>query len=243
VDAAWPDQPADRGTLAVDGGTFDLVDCVVGATDGAALYLGAEVPVRKGTDGWAFVVAHIIEGSVAEGANVDLRVDADYRHALSAGHTACHLASLALNAQLATAWTKEVQLDGLGRPNFDGIAIETSTIGEYGSVDVYRVGKSLRKRGFTPAALDDLDAIVSGANAQLAEWVASGAEVTIAREGDGLTSRREWRCELPGHPVSIPCGGTHLPSLAELASLTISLAADEIAGALELRMTTVAATS
>ena len=243
VDAAWPDQPADRGILLVDGDSFDIVDCVVGATDGTALYLGADVPVRKGTEGWAFVVVHIIEGSVIEGATADVRVDVDYRRALSAGHTACHLASLALNAQLASAWTKEVQLDGLGHPNFDGIAIETSTISEYGSVDVYRIGKSLRKRGFTPAALDDLAAVADGANAQLAQWVTSAAEVTIAREGDGLTSRREWRCALPGHPVSIPCGGTHLASLAELASVTVSLAVEEIAGAVEVRMTTTATTS
>jgi alanyl-tRNA synthetase len=253
VDAAWPDQPADRGTLVVNGVTFDIVDCVVGATDGTALYLGADVPVRKGTEGWAFVVAHIIEGAavegsavegaVVEGATAQVRADADYRRALSAGHTACHLASLALNAQLTSAWTKEVQFDGLGHPNFDGIAIETSTIGAYGSVDVYRIGKSLRKRGFTPAALDDLAAVADGANSLLAQWVTSAAEVTIAREGEGLTSRREWRCALPGHLVSIPCGGTHLASLAELASVTVSLATEEIVGAVEVRMSTTATTS
>lgn len=240
VDSAWPDQPADRGTLVVGADTVALLDCVVGATDGEALYLAGDIPVRKGTEGWAFVVAHVIDGSIADGATVEVRVDADFRHALSAGHTACHLASLALNSALADAWTKEVPLDGLGHPNFDSVAIESSTISENGSVDLYRIGKSLRKRGFTVAALDDLGAVATAVNARLAEWVATDAAVTISRDGDGLTSRREWRCELPGHPVSIPCGGTHLGSLSELASITIGLATDEVAGAVELRMMTTA---
>jgi alanyl-tRNA synthetase len=241
LDAAWPDQPADRGELIVDGTVFTLVDCVVGATDGAELFLGGDIPVRKGTEGWAFVVAHLVDGPVAEGAVAEVRVDADYRHALSAGHTGCHLASLALNAQLAAAWTKEVSADSLGHPNFDALAIETSTITEFGSLDVYRIGKSLRKRGFTPAALvDSLADVVAGANAQLEEWRASAAAVQVARDGDGLTARREWRCELPGHPVSIPCGGTHLVNLSELAGLRVALEVAELEGALELRMTTTA---
>lgn len=241
VDAAWPDQPADRGVLTVAGVAFDIIDCVVGATDGSALYIGGDIPVRRGTDGWGFVAVHIIDGSVEVGARADVRVNADHRHALSAGHTACHLASLALNAQLASAWTKDGALDGLGNPNFDALAIETSAIGEYQSLDVYRIGKSLRKRGFTPAALDDLDAVAAGTNARLTEWLASKAGVTIVADGDGLTSPRAWRCELPGHPVAIPCGGTHLRRLGELRSVTVSLAVEQVESALELRMTTVAA--
>ncbi|HEY4267988.1 MAG TPA: metal-dependent hydrolase [Galbitalea sp.] len=241
VDSAWPDQPADRGELIVDGTALALIDCVVGATDGAELFLGSDIPVRKGTEGWAFVVAHLVDGPVAEGASAEVRVDATYRRALSAGHTGCHLASLALNAGLAGAWTKEVAIDSLGHPNFDAIAIEVSTITEFGSIDVYRIGKSLRKRGFTTAVLvDSLEDVVAGANAQLAQWRDSAASVEIVREGDGLTARREWHCDLPGHPVSIPCGGTHLANLGELAGLRIALEVAELDGALELRMTTTA---
>ena len=241
VDSAWPDQPADRGELIVDGTALQLIDCVVGATDGSELFLGGDIPVRKGTDGWAFVVAHLVDGAVAEGASAEVRVDAAYRHALSAGHTGCHLASLALNAQLAGAWTKEVSPDSLGHPNFDALAIEVSTITEFGSVDVYRIGKSLRKRGFVPAALvDALADVVAGANAQLEEWRATGAAVQIVREGEGLTARREWRCDLPGHPVSIPCGGTHLANLGELDGLSVALEVTELDGAVELRMSTTA---
>ncbi|MCS5734751.1 alanyl-tRNA editing protein [Herbiconiux daphne] len=273
VDAAWPDQGADRGVLVVgvdggdgDGGggirpaaALDVVDCVVGATDGETLFLGADIPVRKGTDGWAFVVAHIVETGDAtggttpadgvtdaapgpllvEGAAVRTEVDPRLRRALSAGHTACHLASLALNEALATAWTKDVPLDARGNPNFDAIAIESSTIEPFGSTDVYRVGKSLRKKGFAPAALtDDLGAVEARVNDLLAQWRASGAPVGIDREGDGLTSRRTWTCALPDSTVAIACGGTHVESLGEFATLGVELATNELPGALELRMVT-----
>lgn len=241
VDSAWPDQPGDRGELIIDGTSRTLIDCVVGATDGTDLFLGGDIPVRKGTEGWAFVVAHLVDGPVDVGASAEVRVDAAYRTALSAGHTACHLASLALNAQLAGAWSKDVATDSLGHPNFDALAIETSTITEFGSLDVYRIGKSLRKRGFTPGVLvDSLADVAAGANAQLEQWRASGAAVQIVRDGDGLTARREWRCDLPGHPVSIPCGGTHLANLSELEELRVALEVTELEGAIELRMTTTA---
>ena len=60
VDAGWPDQGADHATLSWEGGSASVVDCVVAATDGTQLYLGADIPVRKGTEGWAFVVAHLV---------------------------------------------------------------------------------------------------------------------------------------------------------------------------------------
>ena len=245
VDAAWPDQGADRATLSVNGSSYDIVDCVVGATDGSALYLGADVPVRKGTEGWAFVVVHIIEADAArlvEASPAQIVVDPAYRHALSIGHTACHLASLALNAALAGAWTKEVTADAYGSPNFDALAIETSTIGENRSVDIYRLGKSLRKKGFTPAALtDDVAAITTTIDARLAGWVASGASATIATEGDELTSRRYWQTELDGIAVSIPCGGTHATTLSEFDSVTVGLEVEDTGTAVEVRMTTEAA--
>src|SRR5699024_10207750 len=62
VDAAWPDQPADRGTIRRSDDTreFAVVDAIVGATDGEALFVGADVPVKKGTEGWVFVVVHVV---------------------------------------------------------------------------------------------------------------------------------------------------------------------------------------
>jgi alanyl-tRNA synthetase len=238
VDAGWPDQPADRGTLA----GHQVLDAVVGATDGGDILVGADVPVRTGAKGWSFVVVHVLatDTPVEVGDQVEVTVDEGYRSALSAGHTACHLASLALDAALAEAWTKEVPLDTLGAPGFDALACASSRIHEFGSTDVYRIGKSLRRKGFDPAALDDLAPIEDAANSRLAEWVANGAGIRIDRDGDGLGDRRRWVCELPGGEAVIPCGGTHLTSLAELATARVELTRDDVDGGIAITMTTTA---
>ena len=241
VDTAWPDQPADRGTLSSGGRTFEVIDAVVGATDGGELLLGSDVPVRTGTEGWTFVVAHLIEGEgLAPGDVVEVDVDTAYRAALSAGHTACHLASLALDAALAGAWRKDVPVDALGVPAFDSLAISESRILPDASRDLYRVGKSLRRKGFDPAALDDLDDLAGRVNARLAEWVAAGGAVRIEADGPALADRRSWVCALPGAEARIPCGGTHVTSLADLAAVEVAFQRRQVDGGLELEMTTTA---
>ncbi len=240
VDVAWPDQGPDRGVLRVGAAVVDVLDCVVGATDGTALSLGADIPVRKGTEGWAFVVAHVIAqpDELAEGDTVTAEVDATYRAPLSAGHSGCHLASLALNAALAGAWSKEVATDGLGSPDFDGAAIEDSTIFENGSRDDYRVGKSMRKKGFDVTALDDPAALAVAVNATLTSWIAAGGDIRIDRDGDALTDRRYWVADLPGGQVRIACGGTHVSSLAALGAVVVALSTEQVEGAVELTMET-----
>ena len=213
-----------------------MVDAIVGATDGSTLYIGSDVPVRKGTEGWAFVVVHLVIGTVAEGDIVEVAVDGEYREALSTGHTACHLASLALNDALAHVWTKDVATDAAGSPNFDALAIETSTILPNGSRDVYRVGKSLRKKGFDPAALDDVPLVEAAANECLAELLGSAASIRIETDGPRLDDRRYWVCG----EYRIPCGGTHRGSASELAGTRITLDRAEVNGAIELVMTTTA---
>lgn len=247
VDSGWPDQGPDRAVLRVRSAPaaveLPIVDCVVGATDGSALHLGRDIPVPKGTAGWAFVVVHLATddaaGAVAEGDSVDVQVDGEYRHALSAGHTACHLASLALNAALADRWKKDVRADGLGNPDFDGTANDVSLIREFGSTDTYRLGKSLRKKGFITDDLEDaLGDIEATVNTSLADWVATDAAVRVDRDGDALTDRRTWVCELPGHTVRIPCGGTHLSSLGELGGLRAELTVTDVDGTMVLTMET-----
>ncbi len=239
VDTAWPDQPADRGRMRGPRGEQPIVDAVTGGIHEGELLLGPALPVRGGTPGWTFVVGHVVEGEPPSvGDEVQVEVDAEHRHALSAGHTACHLASLALDAALAGAWSKPVRPDALGNPGFDAAAIQSSRIEPHASVDVYRIGKSLRKAGFDPAALDDPDAVAARANALLAAWVASGATVRIERDDDALSARRSWVCVLPEGEARIPCGGTHLGGLAEVAAITVALATEVVAGGLELRMRT-----
>ncbi|WP_345803487.1 metal-dependent hydrolase [Microbacterium sp. AZCO] len=241
VDTAWPDQPADRGVLRAGATSVEVVDAVVAATQGDGLLLGPDVPVRTGTEGWTFVVAHLVDGTpFAVGDEVSVEVDAEHRAALSAGHTACHLASLALDAALADAWSKPVPTDALGAPAFDSLAIQSSRIVPDGSRDVYRIGKSLRRKGFDPGALDDPAAVAARADALLAEWIATEAPVRVEAPGETLAARRSWVCALPGAEARIPCGGTHVSSLRELRSATVALAVESVEGGLELVMTTTA---
>jgi alanyl-tRNA synthetase len=237
VDAGWPDQGADRGVLDAGDVTIEIVDAVVAATDGTALFLGSDIPVRTGTDGWTFVVAHLVDetvldqvGGLTEGDGVTVEIDADYRHALSIGHSACHLASLSLDAALAGAWSKENR-------GFDSAANETSLITERGSIDTYRVGKSVRKAGFDVSALDDPAALAGVVNATLASWVAAGGSIDIERDGDLLTDRRYW----VAGDARIACGGTHVSSVQDLGTVTVTLEVQQLEGAIGLTMTTRAA--
>ncbi|TFC12416.1 metal-dependent hydrolase [Cryobacterium algoritolerans] len=241
VDAGWPDQGADRAVFRVAGAELSVLDCIVGATDGRTLHLGREIPVGKGTEGWAFVVVHVLAGAavIAEGDRAEVTVDPGHRARTSAGHTGCHLASLALNRALADRWKKDTRPDGLGNPDFDGVAIDVSLIGENTSTDTYRLGKSLRRKGFmTDGVTDGLAEVEDQVNASLADWVASGAAVRIDRDGDRLTDRRYWVLELPGRTVRIPCGGTHASSLADLGSVRVELSTADVGGTIVLTMGT-----
>ncbi|TYB51028.1 metal-dependent hydrolase [Nonomuraea sp. PA05] len=223
LDHTWPDQPADRGTI----GGLPVVDCVTGARSATGeIFLGADIPVRRGAEGWDWLVVHVTETPLPTGAEVDLEVDADLRAALSAGHTACHLAALALNAALAGRWRKETRPDSLGSPDFDQAAITSSRIAPNGSVDVYRLGKSLRKKGFSA---DDLDPekIAREVNDRLAAWVAADAPVRVEVPDAGLTARRTWHCSLPHGEASIPCGGTHVSRTGELGAVEVALSLDD----------------
>jgi len=244
VDPRWPDQGPDLGTMSFDGHSVAVIDCVVGATEQSSLFVGDALPVRRGEPGWAFVVVHTLstDGPVPiEGEQVTLAVDAAHRAALSAGHTGCHVAALALNVALADRWRKPVSTDGLGHPDFDQLAIVSSRIVPHGAVDRYRLGRSLRKKGFDVEGLaDELPAITAAANGILAEWVALGAPIDLLVSGPRLTDLREWVCSLPEGTQRIPCGGTHLRSLADVDGIGVELRYDEIgdrAGG-ELTMTT-----
>lgn len=241
VDTAWPDQPADHGTITTSVGVQPIIDGVTGGIWDGELFLGKDLPVRTGTEGWTFVVAHIIEGPPpSPGEFVQVDIDQDRRAALSAAHTACHLAALALDAALATAWRKSVANDALGNPAFDSLAIQESRIEAHRSVDTYRVGKSLRRKGFAPSALDDPNAVADRVNAQLEQWITAGGTVRIEREDAVLSARRTWVCELPGGFTNIPCGGTHINNLADLTGIRTSLTTTDVDSGLELVMETTA---
>ena len=105
-------------------------------------------------------------------------------------------------------------------------------------MDVYRLGKSLRRKGFPADGFSDLDRITTSVNERLAKWIASAGSVTVLAEAPGLSDRRSWECELPGVRASIPCGGTHARSLSELGSVTVKFETAEADKATEVTMST-----
>lgn len=229
IDHTWPDQPGDSGTISAGAATARVAEAVMAAvSDEGALAVGTEIPVKRGAEGWTWLVGHRIDDAIpdeiAVGARATLAVDAGRRAALSRGHTACHLASLALDAALADLWRKEIATDPLGNPDFEGRANQSSRIHADGSVDEYRLGKSLRKAGFDSegfaASLADREERI---NARLASWVGSAGASRIDVDGPSIIDRRTWRCELPEGAVGFLCGGTHVGSLDEFSSISVSL--------------------
>lgn len=229
VDHTWPDQPGDSGEILLDGAAVRVAEAVMAAvSDEGEFAVGASIPAKRGAEGWTWLVGHQLEGDapswLVEGARVELSVDVPRRSGLSRGHTACHLASLALDLALADLWRKDPGADALGNPNFEARANQSSRIHEDGAVDEYRLGKSLRKAGFDTetfaATLDDRESAI---NEQLAAWVASGATSRVVPEGPTIVDRRSWHCELPEGTAEILCGGTHVASLAEFVSISVTL--------------------
>lgn len=220
VDPTWPDQPADEGTL--DG--VALTDCLVGAiaADGR-ISVGEDISARRGDPDHAWVVVHVVSGDAPQpGAVVDLHVDAARRAALSRAHTGCHVSALALNSVVADLWRKEVALDGIGNPDFDRLALTSSRMTPDEARDTYRLGKSLRKKGFDTAALvDRLPDLPRLVEAKVAEWIAADASVEVEVTGPHLTDMRYWCCHVPEGTYRIACGGTHVTALRELGRLQV----------------------
>lgn len=229
VDHTWPDQPGDSGTIAVGAESVRVHEAVMAAvSDDGAFAVGTDIPVKRGAEGWTWLVAHPIDGPAPswlfEGARVDLAVDEVRRAGLSRGHTACHLASLALDLALADLWRKDPGVDALGTPDFEGRANQTSRIHEDGAVDEYRLGKSLRRAGFdTETFADTIAQRADAINARLSGWVAAAAVSEVVTDGPTIVDRRRWRCELPEGKAEILCGGTHAAGLSDFLSIEVAL--------------------
>jgi alanyl-tRNA synthetase len=220
VDPSWPDQPGDFGTL----NGLAVVDCLVGAVDSeGVIAVDSAIQARRGDPEYSWVVVHVVDGPApAVGDAVDLRVDAQRRAGLSRAHTGCHVSALALNAVVADLWRKDVVTDGIGNPDFDRIALASSRMTPDQARDSYRLGKSLRKKGFDTAAfLEGLDGLPARVEAQVQRWMDADANVEIEVDGPHLTDMRRWCCHVPEGTFRIACGGTHVTALRELGSLSV----------------------
>ncbi|GLR07230.1 metal-dependent hydrolase [Vibrio hyugaensis] len=231
VSHIWPDHPADKGTLTIKGMKFEVVDCQVGAVELASgeLYIGQAIPVKRDTEGWAFVVVHVLPftDTFDAGDIALLEVDKEYQLSLSRGHSAGHIAYLALNKVLAqNYWRKDAdRKDPHGNYDFNSYAQETSFVTQDKCLDTYRLGKTLRKRGLNSAdMLSDLKSIEQQVNVLLGDWLKRDAAITVDCHGEHLTDSRYWQCDLgEGEIAVIPCGGTHASHLNDFGSILVTL--------------------
>lgn len=231
VSHIWPDHPADKGTLTIKGMSFEVLDCQVGAVELASgkLFVGTEIPVKRDTEGWVFVVVHVLPRTeaIAVGDAALLEVDKEYQLSLSRGHSAGHIAYLALNKVLAqNYWRKDAdRKDPHGNYDFNSYAQETSFVTPDKCLDTYRLGKTLRKRGLNSAdMLSDLKSIEQQVNVLLGDWLKRDAAITIDCHGERLTDSRYWQCDLgEGEIAVIPCGGTHASHLNDFGSIRVTL--------------------
>ena len=231
VSHLWPDHPADQGSLLINDSRFSVVDCLTGAVEieSGKLEVDKAISVKRDTQGWVFVVVHRIEGTghgFQLGQDLLLEVDAIHQKELSLAHSAEHLTSLALNKVLAneTYWRKDAEMkDSLNHWDFHRYAQSSSQILPCQAIVGYRLGKTLRKRGFNTEVFSaDLQFIEDSVNQQLASWIELGSTIDLICEGTVLTESRYWKCRLDEDSVAtIPCGGTHARSLSDFASIRI----------------------
>ena len=229
----WPDQPGDRGWMTLaDGQKVAVLDSREGLLNlqTGILAIGDTArSLKRGDPDLVSVVLHVVQSAPAAGESVTLDVDRPFRASLSVQHTGVHLAALALNQCAAAFWTKDPgDPDSLGAPNLDKAAVARSEIAVDTSTDHYRLGKSLRKKGFDAAAfLADLPGQVAAINTVLRGMLEVPAPVHVTPVEGPLGDRRLWTTRLNGAEVSMPCGGTHVGHLSDLASIEVELAATE----------------
>ncbi|MDD9176948.1 alanyl-tRNA editing protein [Aliivibrio finisterrensis] len=243
VSHIWPDHPEDKGVLQINNVEYPVLTCQTGAIELSTgeLYIGKDIPIKRGEAGWIFVVSHLIskDTDIAVENTVELKVDKEYQDSLSRGHSAGHIAYLALNKVLhANYWRKDAdRKDELGHYNFNSYAQETSFVTEDHCEDVYRLGKTLRKRGLNSAEMmSDLESIAAQVNQQICVWLALENEVSIECEGKALTDSRYWIADFGIDGVAkLPCGGTHVSSFKEYQEINVQLNAQ---GEQELLMLT-----
>jgi alanyl-tRNA synthetase len=232
VSHIWPDHPADRGYIIANQQQIKVEDCLVGAIEQLTgkLFVAEDIPVKRDTEGWVFVVVHQLPASseaIEVGEPVELHVDQDYQDSLSRGHSAGHVAYLALNQVLAEQyWRKDAdRKDPLGHYDFNSYAQVTSFVTPDLCTDKYRLGKTLKKRGLNVAnMLENLSEIEISVNQTIADWLEKKSPVAMKLDGECLTDSRYWQWQKNESTlISIPCGGTHINSTAELGNLAVKL--------------------
>ena len=229
VNSRWSDQPGDKGNIMVEEHTIPVIDTQTWCFNRSTMEIKSHNAIKRSdSHAWLLLIAHIVLKKECPpnliGKNVELNVDKAYRHHLSAQHTGCHISILAFNQHLNPFWKKQIEKDPLDSFDFNANAIETSKISENNSIDRFRIGKSLRKKGFNHSLfLENFHTIPNQVNNTLKTWLATPAKITMLSDAETLSSQRTWCCNLNGIPVKIPCGGTHLDSTSALEKIEVAL--------------------
>lgn len=234
-DFRWPDQPSDKGHLLLNGQQLDVIEAVKGHLDSdGQWYLDQEIELKRDEAADATLcVVHLVRVDCSDqmGVRAKVVVDKAYRFAVSVGHTASHIMGLAFNEVLAGYWRKEVALDERGFPDFSEYALQCSKVFELGGRDRFRLGKSLKKRGFNNQDFwDNLVEVEVSLNESIGAMVVDESVCFEMMPNEGpLTARRYWQMQTADReePVCLPCGGTHLQDLSAIESIHCELSRDE----------------
>ncbi len=232
------DQPGDKGKIVIQGKTYKVEDSriiIIDINTRKNVFPKSKSAFYKGLQEGIYIamIGHFIIddlNSLNENSLIDLDcelyVDEKFRENLSKTHTTVHLMSIILNEELASFWKKEVDFkDDLNNPNFDALAIQKSKIYTYYATDVYRIGKSLSKKGFDLVKFKSLDfkkfSIELSSSLNKLIDINKSSKVSMFGDNIQLGAKRNFKVKINDRFVTIPCGGTHVSSLSQLPKVTV----------------------
>ncbi|WP_391528293.1 hypothetical protein [Photorhabdus akhurstii] len=231
----WPDQLHDNGIISIGDKELAVTKVYTAGLIDSHLYIDQEI-TKQTTSPDKIMPAHYLPDlhGISEtdliGKTVTLSVNDETRYKVSAAHSMAHFMSLALNKATNHIWSKVYDTDDLGSYNLDKAAIYQSSITELKSVDIYRFGKSLKKKGFDKNILiENLDKINREVNNTLNNWLSQGAEITIEYKSKEINDTRLWKSTIDSKVVTIPCGGTHINNINEVKDVNVEIKIGESA--------------
>jgi alanyl-tRNA synthetase len=153
----------------------------------------------------------IVQGTLAPGDAVDLKVDPERRRATRANHSATHLLHAALKRVLGNHVSQKGSLVTAERLRFDFSHPKPVTAEELEAIEV-QVNAIVRQNSDTTTRLMATDqAIAAGAEALFGEKY--GDEVRVLSMGADLDADKSYSVEL--------CGGTHVHRLGDIGLFAI----------------------
>ena len=125
----------------------------------------------------------------------------------------------------------------MGNYDLDQLTNVSSKILEYGSVDEYRFGKSIRKKGLNIGEMTaDIDELEKGMNEILESWVNSDLEIILSPSDCAIETSRHWKCRLEGGVALMACGGTHVSNTSDIGKIKVKVTRTEFGVCIETQV-------